>query len=408
MKSSQSERQEGTPKAGMRSLPRSIWALGFVSLLADISSEMIHSLLPVFLVSALGASMLSVGIIEGVAEATTLVTKLFSGALSDYFGKRKPLTVIGYGLAAITKPLFPLAGSIGWIFTARVIDRVGKGIRDAPRDALISDLAPPKMRGASYGLRQSLDTVGAFTGPLIAIALMALLAGNIRAVFWIAVIPAAMAVAVLIIYVKEPLSEQADNQQRPHIRFADILQADAVYWWFVLIAAILTLARFSEAFLVLRANDVGLSIKLVPLVLVVMSIAYALSAYPAGALSDRIGRHGIIAIGCLSLIVADIMLALASSVWIVMFAAIFWGLHMGLTRSLLAAMVADTAPPDLRGTAFGVLNLVSGMALLFASLIAGLLWDRYGPEATFFAGATFAGLALVGLIAGGRPRSDSR
>ncbi len=403
MKSGQSPREEPSP-AGLRAIPRSIWALGLVSLFMDTSSELIHSLLPVFLVSVLGVSMLSVGLIEGIAEATASIVKVFSGTLSDYLGKRKLLTVIGYGVAALTKPLFPLAGSAGLVFTARIIDRIGKGIRGAPRDALIGDIAPPHLRGASYGLRQSLDTVGAFAGPLLAVAFMALLADDIRAVFWVATIPAFIAVAILIFGVKEPETGPAEGHTRSPIHFADLLRVDAAYWWLVLIAAVLTLARFSEAFLVLRAENVGLAIKFVPLVMVVMNVVYALSAYPAGALSDRMDRRGVIAIGCAALIVADIVLALASGVWAVMAGVVFWGLHMGLTQGLLAAMVADTTPPELRGTAFGVFNLVSGIAMLFASLIAGLLWDQYGPAATFFAGAGFTLVALIGLVIAARPR----
>ena len=393
---------------GLRAIPRSIWALGLVSLFMDTSSELIHSLLPVFLVSVLGASMVSVGLIEGIAEATASITKIFSGTLSDYLGKRKLLTVIGYGVAAITKPLFPLAGSAGLVFTARFIDRIGKGIRGAPRDALIGDIAPPHIRGASYGLRQSLDTVGAFAGPLLAVAFMALLANDIRAVFWVATIPAFVAVAILIFGVKEPESGPAAGRIRSPIRLAEVLRADAAYWWLVLVSAVLGLARFSEAFLILRAEDVGLAIKFVPLVMVVMNIVYALSAYPAGALSDRMDRRGIIGIGCAALIVADVILALASGIWAVTAGVVFWGLHMGLTQGLLAAMVADTTPPELRGTAFGIFNLVSGIAMLFASLIAGLLWDQYGPAATFFGGAGLTMVALAGLFFAVRGSSQKK
>lgn len=403
---------EQPPRAGPRGIPRSIWALGLVSLFMDTSSELIHSLLPVFLVSVLGASMVSVGLIEGIAEAASSITKVFSGALSDYLGRRKLLTVIGYGVAAFSKPLFALAGSPGMVFTARFIDRVGKGIRGAPRDALIGDLAPPRLRGASYGLRQALDTVGAVAGPLLAVALMALLADDIRAVFWLAVIPAAIAVGVLVFGVKEPESAAAEAAfrtpgrapGRAPIHFRDLLRVDAAYWWLVLIAAVLTLARFSEAFLILRADDVGLAIAFVPLVMVVMNVVYALSAYPAGALSDRMDRRGVIAVGCAALIAADIVLALAGGVWAVMAGVVFWGLHMGLTQGLLAAMVADTTPAELRGTAFGIFNLVCGIATLLASLIAGLLWHFYGPAVTFFAGAGFTVVALIGLAVAARPR----
>jgi MFS family permease len=395
-------------RSGLRAIPRGVWALGFVSLFMDTSSELIHSLLPVFLVSVLGASMTSVGLIEGVAEATALVTKIFSGTLSDYLGRRKALTVLGYGLAAVTKPLFPLAGSVGMVLTARFIDRVGKGIRGAPRDALVADLSPPHLRGASFGLRQSLDTVGAFAGPVIAIVAMGLMASDMRAVFWIAVIPALAAMVILLAFVDE-LDRRADaGPTRVPLRLADVKTLSFAYWTVVTVGAILTLARFSEAFLVLRASDTGLAIMFVPLVLVVMNVAYAASAYPAGVWSDRAGRRVVLLAGVVVLVVADVVLAMASSVWLVMVGVSLWGLHMGLTQGLLATMVTDTAPVTLRGTAFGAFNLVSGVAMLAASVLAGVLWDRVGPTGTFAAGAIFSLVALVGLaLVGRQPGSES-
>ncbi|MCH7486500.1 MAG: MFS transporter [Proteobacteria bacterium] len=390
---------ERAAATGLRAIPKSIWALGFVSLFMDTSSELIHSLLPVFLVSVLGASALSVGFIEGVAEATAAITKVFSGTLSDYLGKRKMLTVIGYGLAAVTKPLFPLAGSVALIFTARLIDRIGKGIRGAPRDALIGDIAPSHLRGACYGLRQSLDTVGAFAGPLLAIAFMVLLANDIQAVFWIAVIPAFISVAILIFAVKEPETTRSEGETRSPIRVQDLRRMGAAYWWLVIVGAVLAMARFSEAFLVLRAENIGLSIALVPMVFVVLNAVYAASAYPAGTLSDRMDRRFILMIGFVVLIVADVVLALATGIWLVMAGVVLWGLHMGLTQGLLAAMVADATPPKIRGTAFGIFNLATGLALLGGNLIAGLLWDHYGPFATFFVGAGITAVALAGLVA---------
>jgi MFS family permease len=390
-------------RSGLRAIPRGIWALGFVSLFMDTSSELVHSLLPVFLVSVLGASMTSVGLIEGVAEATALVTKIFSGTLSDYLGRRKALTVLGYGLAAVTKPLFPLAGSVSMVLTARFIDRVGKGIRGAPRDALVADLSPPHLRGASFGLRQSLDTVGAFAGPVIAIVAMGLVANDIRAVFWIAVIPALISLAILFLFVNEPDRRADAVPTRVPLRPADIKTLGSAYWAVVTVGAILTLARFSEAFLVLRASDTGLAIMFVPLVLVVMNVAYAASAYPAGVWSDRAGRRVVLLAGVGVLVVADVVLAMASSVWLVMVGVLLWGLHMGLTQGLLATMVTDTAPVSLRGTAFGAFNLVSGVAMLAASVLAGVLWDRFGPTGTFAAGVIFSLAALVGLALVGRP-----
>ena len=373
--------------------------MGFVSLFMDISSELIHSLLPVFLVSVLGASVLSIGFIEGVAEATAAITKVFSGTLSDYLGKRKMLMVIGYGLAAVTKPMFPLAGSTAWIFSARFIDRIGSGIHGAPRDALIGDIAPSHLRGACYGLRESLDTCGAFAGPLLAIAFMVLLANDIQAVYWIAVIPAFISVAILIFAVKEPEKPRSEGKARSPIQVKDLGQIGAAYWWLVIVGAVISMARFSEAFLVLRAEHVGLAIALVPMVFVVMNVVYAVSAYPAGTLSDRMDRRIVLAVGLVVLIAADVVLALATGIWLAMAGVVLWGLHMGLTQGLLAAMVADATAPEIRGTAFGIFNLVTGLALLGGNLVAGLLWDHYGPSATFFVGAGITAVALAGLVA---------
>jgi MFS family permease len=380
-------------------LPRSIWALGFVSMFMDISSEMVHGLLPVFLTTVLGASTEIVGLIEGIGEATASISKLFSGWISDYLGKRKALTIIGYALGALSKPIFALAPTTSWVLAARFSDRVGKGIRGAPRDALVGDLAPAELRGAAYGLRQSLDTVGAFTGPLLAIALMAMFEDDFRLVFWLAVIPGLIAVAVLAFGVREPTQGKPVTRARTPIRWAELGQLDGLFWGIVSVGAVLTLARFSEAFLVLRARDVGLSLALVPLVLVVMNIVYAASAYPMGVLSDRLDRRLMLAAGFAVLIVADITLAFAPGIWIVMLGVGLWGLHMGTTQGLLAALVADVAPETLRGTAFGLFNFVSGITLLPASLIAGLLWELVGPSATFLAGAAFTALGLLGAVA---------
>jgi len=382
------------------SIPTGVWMLGFVSLFMDISSEMVHSLLPVFLVTTLGASALSVGFIEGIAESAALITKIFSGVLSDYLGRRKLLAGLGYGIAALTKPLFALAPSVGWVMVARFTDRIGKGIRGAPRDALIAEITPSHLRGASYGLRQSLDSVGAFAGPLFAMLLMALLAENIRHVFWVAVIPAFIAVVVLWFGVKEPQkAQQAETLARLPIHREDIKQLGSAYWWTVLVGGVLTLARFSEAFLVLKAEEIGLSITLVPLVLVVMNIAYSVVSFPAGRLSDRIGRHGLLASGFIVLIIADLVLATAGNVWHVMLGVTLWGLHMGLTHGILAALVADTSPKKYQGTAFGIFNLVCGASLLLASVIAGGLWEWYGASATFYVGAVIAAISLSGLLA---------
>lgn len=376
-----------------------IWALGFVSMFMDISSEMIHSLLPVFLVTVLGANAVTVGLIEGVGEAAASISKLFSGWLSDRLGKRKALTVIGYGLGALSKPLFALAPTSGWVLVARFSDRCGKGIRGAPRDALVGDLAPAGLRGAAYGLRQSLDTVGAFTGPLLAMVLMALFADAFRLVFWIAVVPGLIAVAILVGGVDEPTKAGDAAAARTPIRWSDLGRLGNLFWGVVAVGAVLTLARFSEAFLILRAEDVGLPLVLVPLVLIVMNVVYAASAYPLGALSDRYDRRLPVGAGFVLLVVADVVLAVAPGIWMVLIGTALWGLHMGMTQGLVAALVTDTAPSAFRGTAFGLFNFISGVMLLLASLIAGLLWERIGPGAAFLAGAAITTFGLLGSVA---------
>ncbi len=377
-------------------LPAGIWMLGFVSMLMDISSELIHSLLPVFMVTVLGASALTVGLIEGVAEATALIVKVFSGALSDYLGKRKALAVIGYGLGAFSKPLFAISTGLGLVLTARFLDRVGKGIRGAPRDALVADIAPAHMRGAAFGLRQALDTVGAFVGPLLAIGLMLVWSNDFRAVFWVAVVPAFLAVALLMFGVREPVRPVTIKRINP-IHWREIKRLSRAYWWVVGIGAVFTLARFSEAFLLLRAQEGGVPVAYVPLALVAMNGVYALSAYPFGKLSDRVRHSTLLALGLLVLIAADVLLACGNSRITIFAGVALWGLHMGMTQGLLATMVADTAPAEMRGTTFGFFNLFSGLTLLIASVLAGLLWDRLGSSATFMAGAIFSALALAGI-----------
>lgn len=379
-------------------LPSGIVALGLVSLFMDISSEMIHSLLPVFLVGALGASPLLLGLIEGLGEATASFAKLLSGRLSDRMGRRKPLAVLGYSLSALTKPLFALAGGPGLVLTARVVDRLGKGIRGAPRDALVADLTPAALRGAAYGLRQTLDTLGAVAGPLLAMALMVVFAGDVRLVFALAILPALAAVAILTLAVQEPASRPAPSRPGVTIRAA----MGRKFWAVVALASVLTLARFSEAFLILQADAQGLGMAWTPLVLVVMNLVYAASAWPVGVLSDRIGKRGLLTLGFAVLLVSDLVLSGAGGLGMVFGGVALWGLHMGLTQGMLSALVADSAPADLRGTAFGIFNLVSGLALLAANAVAGVLWQAAGAGATFGFGATLAALGLAGLLWLGR------
>ncbi len=380
-----------------RQIPAGVWALGFVSLLMDVSSEMIHSLLPLFMVGTLGASALMVGVIEGVAEATALIVKVFSGALSDYLGRRKGLAVLGYTMGALSKPLFALASGSGLVLTARFVDRIGKGIRGAPRDALIADLTPPDIRGAAFGLRQSLDTVGAFLGPLIAVGLMLAWNNDFRAVFWVALVPGLLSVLVLLLGVREPRVEHTQVRGNPVTR-ANLARLGGRYWWIVVIGAAFMLARFSEAFLVLRAEQAGIALALVPLVMVAMNVVYSACAYPFGWLSDRVSHNTLLVAGLLVLLAADLVLARAPTSLTLLAGVALWGVHMGMTQGLLAAMVAEASPPDLRGTAFGFFNLVSGIALLVASVVAGLLWDSLGAASTFIAGAGFCVLTLVAIV----------
>jgi len=384
--------------ASSTGIPRSVWMLGFVSLFMDVSSELIHSLLPVFMVSSLGATALMVGLVEGVAEATALIAKVFSGTISDWLGKRKGLTVLGYGLGALSKPLFALALTVHWVFVARFMDRIGKGIRGAPRDALIADLTPPEIRGAAYGLRQSLDTVGAFLGPLLAVALMLAWAGDFRTVFWFAVIPAVLSVLILIFGVHEPGDGRVHPRPASPVDWRSLGEFGGAYWWIVVAGGVFTLARFSEAFLILRAQQLGLADTYAPLVLVIMNVVYAASAYPSGRLADRMSHEKLLAAGLVVLLLSDFVLAQAQGLASVVVGVALWGLHMGMTQGLLATMVAGAAPAHLRGTAFGFFSLVSGVAMLIASVLAGLLWDELGAATTFYAGAAFSVLALAILM----------
>lgn len=381
-------------KYAIRDIPRSIWILGFVSMLMDISSEMIHGLLPVFMVSTLGLSVVSVGLLEGFAEGINYIMRIFSGVFSDFIGKRKIIVVTGYSLAALTKPLFPLAKTFGEIFTARFVDRIGKGIRTAPRDALIADITPGHLRGSSFGLRQSLDETGAVIGPLLAALLMYLTAENIRFVFWMASIPAFLCVMLLIFGVKEP-ERKENGKEKTKLKLADVKKLNKNFWWVIFVAVILTMARFSDAFLVLRAQSIGLSFTSVPFIMVVMSIAYVLTAFPAGRLSDKKGRYAVLLLGTVALTIAHLVLAVASSVPVVIIGVIIWGIHLGLTQGMLASLIADKAPEELRGTGFGIMNFAIGITMFAASLTAGIIWEAESPAVTFYLGSIFAFMSVI-------------
>ncbi|MEP9002775.1 MFS transporter [Enterobacter ludwigii] len=375
-------------------IPRGVWVVGGVSMLMDISSESIHSLLPLFMVTTLGTSVLVIGLIEGLAEATALFIKVFSGAISDYLGKRKGLALLGYGLGALSKPFFALASSSGMVLGARLMDRAGKGIRGAPRDALVADITPPELRGAAYGLRQSMDTTGAFLGPLLAVGLMLLLHNDFRAVFWIALIPGFLSVALLYFGLKEPKTPVEHKRTNP-IKRENLTRLGKSCWWVIGLGAVFTLARFSEAFLVLRAQQSGVPLALIPLVMVVMNVIYSFSAYPFGKLSDGMSHTRLLQWGLVVLIAADVVLALSTHWTGIIVGVALWGMHMGMAQGLLAAMVAKTAPADLRGTAFGLFSMVSGVGLLMASVGAGAIWELWGAEYTFYAGAVICLLTLL-------------
>lgn len=389
----------GPSSSARPAIPRTVWALGLVSLAMDVSSEMIHALLPLFLTGVLGASVALVGTIDGIAEATAAISKVFSGYVSDRIGRRKPLILLGYGLGALSKPLFAIAGAPGPVLAARFLDRIGKGLRGAPRDALVADVTPPALRGRAYGLRQALDTVGAFVGPLLALGLMVLFAGNMRAVFWVAVIPGAVAVAIVLLGVRDAQAPVGGERERFPVRPAELRRLPAAFWAVTAIGVVFTMARFSEAFLVLKANAQGLAPALAPLVLVAMNLVYSAGVYPAGALADRSGPHRLLLLGLVCLVAADLLLAWGGGL-VASFAGIaLWGLHMALSQGLLAQLVAEHSPAPLRGSAFGLFNLASGLTLLAASVLAGVLWDRAGAEFTFLAGAAFAVVAAIALVA---------
>lgn len=385
-----------------QSIPRSVWILGIVSLLADVSSKMIQSLLPLFLVSVLGTDLVTVGLIEGVAESTASILKVFSGALSDYWGRRKELAVVGYGLSALVTPLFALASSPVWVLVARFADRVGKGVRVVPRNALVADTTTPEQRGAAYGLRQSLDTIGAFSGPLLAAALFSL-GQNFRLVFWLATIPGILSVVLLCLGVQEP--SRATSQRHNPLQWNALYSLGRSYWMLILVALLFNLGNFSDAFLLLRAQQLGIATALVPLSFGVMNIAYFCSAYPIGALSDRIGRLGLLVSGFLLFALVYLGFAFAQAPWQIWILFALYGLYLGMTQGLLLALVADQVPMALRGTAFGLINFVTGVVLLPASLLAGALWQNISPQSTFVTGSAFAFVATILLLStfeGGR------
>ena len=384
------------PEAGVTiRLPRHIVVLGCISFLTAMSSAMVYGLLPVFLVTVLHVSASFVGVIEGIAEAMTSFAKVGSGLASDWLGRRKPVVLLGYALSAANKIMFPLAASASTILTARAIDRIGKGIRDAPRDAFLADVTPAPVRGSGFGLRLAFYTTGFVVGPLTAIAIMWLSGDDFRLVFWIAVIPAALAIVVLLVALREPPRRLQARAPQLRLLHRDIAGFPRTFWWAILVAGLLSLARCSLAFLVLKAHAIGIDAAFVPIVLVVTYLAYASAAYPFGVLADRMNRRIQLAIGAAVLVAADIALAGANETWTVSLGAALWGLQMAVTQGLLSASVADAAPEHLRGTAFGVYELAVGLATLAASATAGVLWTIGGPGLAFGASAVVAALAAL-------------
>ena len=383
-------------------LPRNVWILGFVSLLMDLSSEIYHALLPAFITVTLGLPALALGAIDGIAEAAANFAKLASGRLSDRSRKRKPWVLLGYGLAALSKPLFPVAQGAPELMGARLADRVGKGIRGAPRDAIIADETPPDIRGRAFGLRQALDTVGALIAPLAAVGLMILFVEDIRAVFWIAVIPAALSFLLALIAVKEPAANLAVATFQP--LFHGFRDLERPVRRLLAVVFLFSLARFSEWFLILRALDVGVSPVLSPLALVAFNVGFLALAYPAGALSDRMSPRSILMAGMGVLVVANFLLAQDIGLLGLTVGILLWGAHMALTQGIFARMVADVAPDHLRATSFGAFYFVSGIGTLLASLAAGFIWDRDGAATTFIAGAGAAAVALAMLSLLEQPR----
>ena len=379
-------------------IPKNVWALGIVSLLMDLSSEMILSILPIFLVTGLGVSVLTLGLIEGFAEGAASIIKAFSGMLSDYLKKRKILIVIGYGLSTLTKPFFALASTATWIFTARFVDRLGKGIRGAPRDSLIADSTSTKIRGTAYSLRQSLDTLGALLGPIIAIIILYLTTNNFRFVLWFAVIPAVLCIVVLIFGVKETTLKKNVLKKKSYFLFKNFSKITPVIWLFFLTVFILNLGHFSEAFLLLRSQEIGLKVSFIPIVFVVMNVAYAIVAVPFGHLADKVGFFIPIVCGFLILVLSNIILALTNGIEWMFAGIIFWGIHLGMTQGLLLAMVAQLSPLELRGTSFGLFHAITGVALLIASLIAGYLWQYYNSGLIFIVSAIITSVGITFFI----------
>lgn len=381
-------------------LDRNVWAAGLVSLLTDISSEMIVPVLPLFLTGVLGASAQVVGLIEGVAEFTASLVKSVSGWLSDRAGRRKPLMVLGYGVSNVVKPFLGLTGSWGQVLAIRFADRFSKGVRGAPRDALIADSTPTHLRGRAFGLHRGLDTVGAAIGPLTAALVLNLYAGNLRAVFWWTAVPGVLAVLLLVGFVRDTgrrAAGAAPTAPSPVMRGWSLSLQPLVprLRWFVVVSTVFAIGNSADAFLVLRAQGLGLSVALVPIAYFLFNASYAVLSYPAGALSDKIGRRPVLLGGFIAFALIYAGFGAARHSWQVWILFLFYGIYYAGTEGIQKAYMTDHVGAEQRGTAVGILNAWTGLAALPASLIAGVMWDRFGQPATFYVSAAIAVLATL-------------
>lgn len=382
------------------SLGRTVIALGAVSFLTDVSSEMIYPLLPVFLTVTLGASASMLGLIEGAAETTASLLKLASGWWSDRVKRRKPLIVFGYALASLVRPLVAVAQSASQVLVIRVTDRIGKGIRTSPRDALIADAVDPSIRGRAFGFHRAADHAGAFLGPIVAFALMHWWAVETRTVFWLALIPGALAVVTVVVFVKEPAGRARLAEYETVARSATAEnQLPRSFWAYLGVLLLFTIGNSTDAFLLLRANQLGVPVTLVPILWATLHGVKSAASTPGGALSDRVGRVPTLVAGWTIFALVYVGFAFASAAWHAWALFIVYGLFYALTEGAERALVADIVPPGKRGTAFGWFNLSLGLGLLPASVLFGVVWDRAGAPAAFLMGGALAGMASILLVA---------
>ncbi len=373
-------------------IPRTVWVLGFVSLLMDISSEMIHALLPLFMAGTLGASAIWIGLVEGIGEGTALIAKVFSGVVADRFGHKKRLVFAGYFLGVISKPVFALAGSMPVVLAARFFDRIGKGLRGAPRDAIVADVTDESIRGAAYGLRQSLDAAGAFVGPLLATLLLLLWTEDLRSIFWIALIPGAACLALILFGVEDNVTPTVNTKR---IAWKDLKSVmTPAFVQLVILGTLFSLARFSNAFIVLRAAAIGIEHAWIPMAVVLMNITFSLSSYPFGKLADKLNPMKLLALGMVLLALANLLFAYAENYRILAAGIVLFGMHLGATQGIFSTIISEIAPSEVRATAFGIFNFFSGLALLASGLVAGSLWEYMGAQYCFGGGVVFALITL--------------